>query len=155
MSHRRGSRVNRSPSWVALMGLCVVIAVTCVACTFGGAGSQAEHEAAVVTAVRQADERVVDVHVQESISGFASGWTIDIVLSGADPVTAQEYGDILRVARDANQREPDYIDLFATSEDGSSFDLTAPADELGITYTGIGAGVSTTSIAMDDAFGPR
>lgn len=140
--------------WAGLIGLCVVIAMTCVACSFGGSGSRVDHEAAVVAAVKQADTRAVDVSVTSSISGLSSGWSIDVVLSGADPVTARELGDILRAARDANKREPGHIWLYATGKDGSSIDLTAAADELGMSGQ-IGPGIMVSSTEMDDGFGKR
>ncbi|MBF4635822.1 hypothetical protein ITJ38_15535 [Agreia pratensis] len=107
-----------------------------------------------MAAVKQADTRAVDVSVTSSISGLSSGWSIDVVLSGADPVTARELGDILRAARDANKREPGHIWLYATGKDGSSIDLTAAADELGMSGQ-IGPGIMVSSTEMDDGFGKR
>lgn len=107
----------------------------------------------VVSAVTAADPRVARASAEKSIDGLSSGWIVDVVLSGNEPVTPDELSALLLAARHAGDRDPGHIDLFATDEVGASFDLTAAADTLGLRYSSIGAGIGVPADLLDDALG--
>lgn len=106
---------------------------------------------AVVSAVEAADTRVVSATVEQSVSGFGYGWSVDVVLSGDEPVTPEELSALLLAARHAGKHDPAFIYLFATSPSGASLDLTIPADELGLRNTKVGDGVNVGRDEIDDA----
>lgn len=137
----------------ALAGVAVAIAVVCAACAPSSQGTEEEHVSDVVAAVTAADARVVRASAEKSIDGLSSGWVVDVVLSGTDPVTPDELGTLLSAARHAGDRDPGHIDLFATDKGGTSFDLTAAADTLGLRYSNIGAGIGVPTDLLDDVLG--
>ncbi|WP_309731731.1 hypothetical protein [Microbacterium sp. SORGH_AS_0428] len=104
------------------------ILVLCAAC----APRQHAEPPDVVSAVEQADSRVAHADAESGMSGFASGWVVDVALSGSDPVTPEELSGLLLAVRHAGDGNPDYVRLYATDASGSPLDLTAPAEQLGI-----------------------
>ncbi|UAJ77984.1 hypothetical protein IT072_11860 [Leifsonia sp. ZF2019] len=92
---------------------------------------------------------------EEGVSGTGYGWSVDVVLSGDEPVTPEELSALLLAARRAGDRDPTLIDLFATSPSGASLDLTSPADDLGVRYAEVGARIGVVRSAIDDALGAR
>lgn len=138
-----------------LTTIAVTMALLCVACAPSTKGSEEEHVADVVAAVKAADPRVVTASAEKSTSGMASGWVVDVVLSGTGGVSADELGQLLLAARHAGDRDPAHVDLFAKDEKGSSLDLAAAADELGVRYTSVGAGIGVMRSAIDETLGAR
>lgn len=136
-----------------LTGIALAIAVLCTACAPASRGTEEEQTAEVAAAVTAAGERVTQASAEKSIDGMSWGWTVDVVLSGSDPVTPDELSALLLAARHAGDLDPGHVDLFATDETGASFDLTAAADELGLRYSDIGAGIGVPSDLLDDALG--
>lgn len=107
----------------------------------------------VVAAVTAADSRVTDVSAEKSTSGLSTGWIVDVVLDGADPVSSDELGEMLLAVRHAGDRDPGHVHLFATDASGVSFDLATPAEALGLRYTDVGAGIGVVRSAIDEALG--
>lgn len=136
----------------ALAGIVVAVAVLCAACA-PSQGTEEEHVSQVGEAVTAADQRVVSVSADKSVDGLSWGWTLDIVLSGSEPVTSDELGNVLKAARHAGDLDPGHVDVFATDEGGSSFDLTTAADGLGLRYSKVGAGISVPREMLDDTLG--
>ncbi len=137
----------------ALAGIAIAVAVLCAACAPSSQGAEEEHASEVVDAVTSADPRVARASAEKSMDGLSAGWTIDVVLSGSEPVTADELSNLLLAARHASDFDPGHIDLFATGEGGTSFELTAAADELGLRYSAVGAGIAVPTDLLDDALG--
>jgi len=127
--------------------------VLCTACSPSSGKSGDADASAVVSAVEAADSRVASATVEQGQSGFSSGWIVEVVMSGDDPVTSDELSALLLAARHAGSREPGHIDLFTKSQSGASLDLTAAADQLGILYSKIGDGIDVSSDGIDDALG--
>ena len=71
----------------ALVGIVVAVAVLCAACA-PSQGTEEEHVSQVGEAVTAADQRVVSVSAEKSVDGLSWGWTLDIFLSGSEPVTS-------------------------------------------------------------------
>lgn len=138
-----------------LAAIVVTMALLCVACAPSTRGSEEEHVSEVVAAVTAADPRVVRASAEKSTSGMASGWVVDVVLAGPEAVSADELGRLLLAARRAGDRDPAHVDLFAKDENGSSLDLTAAADELGVRYISVGAGIGVMRNAIDETLGAR
>jgi hypothetical protein len=76
---------------------------------------------------------------------------VEVVLSGTDSVSASELGRLLLAARQAG--DPADVDLYAKDEKGSSLDLTAAADDLGVRYATVGAGIGVMRSAIDETLG--
>lgn len=117
-----------------------VMALLATGCAPAGNSAQ-ERLSTVVAAVTGADERVTHASAQKSVSGLSSGWVVDIVLSGSEPVTPDEFRALLLAARHAGDYNPSHVDIFATDEAGEVVDLTAAADALGLRYSEVGSGV--------------
>lgn len=137
----------------AFAGVVLAMAVLFTACAPASRGSEEEQVSQVVDAVTAADPRVTRASAERSLDGFSSGWTVDVVLSGTDPVSPDELSALLLAARHAGDRDPGHIDLFATDQSGSSFDLTASADELGLRYSNFGSGIGVTRDFIDKTLG--
>ncbi len=109
----------------------------------------------VVTAIKAADSRVTEASAEKSISGLSSGWVVDVVLKGAEPVSSDELSELLLAVRHAGDRDPSHVHLYATDESGASLDLTSAADALGLRYGDVGAGIGVVRSAIDETLGSR
>lgn len=138
--------------WAAA-AVVLATAMLCTACSPSSGKPDDDQASQVVAAVTAADPRVVDASAETSTSGFSSGWVVDVVLSGTEAVSSDELSALLLAARHAGDRDPGHIHLFATNQDGGSFDLTAAAQALDMPYTNVGAGLGVTSDEIDDALG--
>ncbi len=128
--------------------IAVAILVLCAACT---PTPHVTDEQKIAAEVMAADTRVVSASAEKSVDGFSWRWTVDVVLSGGEPVTSDELRALLLAARDAPKKEPGHLNLFATGEDGAAIDLTTAGDSLGLQYINIGSGLGVSTFLLDDA----
>ncbi|MDR6198479.1 ABC-type oligopeptide transport system substrate-binding subunit [Microbacterium sp. SORGH_AS428] len=135
------------------VALVLAIAMLSAACTPATSNSGNVEPSDVVSAVKAAGPRVVDASAERTVTGLSWGWLVDAVLSGNEPVTPDELGAILLAARRAGGADPSDVDLFAKDESGTSLDLTAPADQLGLRYANIGAGIGVMRSEIDAVLG--
>jgi hypothetical protein len=145
------ARMTR-PRQRAVLGLALALAFVTTACAPAGSSPE-EKVDQVVSAVKAADDRVVDASARKIVTGLSWGWYVDVVLSGTEPVTPDELGAMLLAARHAGDGDPAEVDIDATDEQGDVVDLTAAADGLGVRYSEIGAGIGVLRDAIDDALG--